>query len=109
VCCRADERFRQLSTVFSGLRVLRQDPLECLFSFLCSSNNNIVVRARRRHASCSDSSDSQRITLMLNNLCAAHGSPLGDVDGRAFHAFPSLERLCQLKEDDLRSMGFGYR
>jgi 3-methyladenine DNA glycosylase/8-oxoguanine DNA glycosylase len=52
---------------------------------------------------------SQRITLMLNNLCAAHGCPLGDVDGRTFHAFPSLERLCQLKEDDLRSMGFGYR
>ena len=46
---------------------------------------------------------------MLNNLCAAHGCPLGDVDGRTFHAFQSLERLCQLKEDDLRSMGFGYR
>jgi 3-methyladenine DNA glycosylase/8-oxoguanine DNA glycosylase len=46
---------------------------------------------------------------MLNNLCAACGAPLGTVDGRAFHAFPSLQALCELKEEQLRSMGFGYR
>lgn len=37
----------------------RQDPTECLFSFICSSNNNIP-----------------RITLMLDRLRAAYGEPL---------------------------------
>jgi N-glycosylase/DNA lyase len=46
---------------------------------------------------------------MLNTLCAACGVPLGSVDGREFHSFPSLERLCELTEEELRGMGFGYR
>jgi N-glycosylase/DNA lyase len=46
---------------------------------------------------------------MLNTLCAACGTSLGTVDGCEFHSFPSLERLCELKEDELRGMGFGYR
>jgi 3-methyladenine DNA glycosylase/8-oxoguanine DNA glycosylase len=46
---------------------------------------------------------------MLNNLCMACGTLVGNVSGRDFHAFPSLERLCALKEEQLRGMGFGYR
>jgi N-glycosylase/DNA lyase len=46
---------------------------------------------------------------MLDKLCATCGAPLGTVEGRDFHAFPSLDRLCELKEEELRGMGFGYR
>ena len=45
-----------MQTGFPGLRVLRQDPLECLFSFICSSNNNIA-----------------RIAQMIEALCVTYG------------------------------------
>ncbi|CAM8936320.1 unnamed protein product [Rhodiola kirilowii] len=38
----SDNRFAELAIYLGGARVLRQDPLECLMQFLCSSNNGIV-------------------------------------------------------------------
>lgn len=37
----ADPNFCKVSTNFKGVRMLRQDPVENLFAFICSSNNNI--------------------------------------------------------------------
>ena len=31
----------EISLLFPGIRLLRQPPLECLYSFICSTNNNI--------------------------------------------------------------------
>lgn len=36
-----DDRYLKISHYIRGARVLRQDPFECLFQFICSSNNNI--------------------------------------------------------------------
>uniref|UniRef100_A0A0G4HDJ4 DNA-(apurinic or apyrimidinic site) lyase n=1 Tax=Chromera velia CCMP2878 TaxID=1169474 RepID=A0A0G4HDJ4_9ALVE len=38
----ADKRMECVSGVLPGLRVIEQDPWECLISFICSSNNNIA-------------------------------------------------------------------
>lgn len=37
-----DANFKKAAESFNGLRILDQDPVENLFSFICSSNNNIV-------------------------------------------------------------------
>ncbi|CAL9126356.1 8-oxoguanine DNA glycosylase, N-terminal domain [Musa troglodytarum] len=88
----ADPRFAELAGQFDGgARVLRQDPVECVFQFLCSSNNNIG-----------------RIEKMVGVL-SSFGAYLGTVGGFEFHEFPSLERLSLVTEQQLREAGFGYR
>ncbi|NWT91687.1 OGG1 lyase, partial [Urocynchramus pylzowi] len=89
----ADPLFRKVANDFPGVRVLRQDPVECLFSFICTSNNHI-----------------SRITAMIERLCQAFGRRLCCLDSRPFHAFPSLSALTGVDaEARLRVLGFGYR
>ncbi|XWS25103.1 hypothetical protein CRYUN_Cryun27aG0042300 [Craigia yunnanensis] len=86
-----DSRFAELAKYLKGARVLRQDPVECMVQFLCSSNNNIG-----------------RITKMVD-FVSSLGTYLGTVGGFEFHEFPSLERLSVVSEEELRQAGFGYR
>ncbi|NWR83091.1 OGG1 lyase, partial [Furnarius figulus] len=89
----ADPLFREVAKDFPGVRVLRQDPVECLLSFICTSNNHI-----------------SRITAMIDRLCQAFGRRLCCLDGRPLHAFPSLSALTGADaEARLRELGFGYR
>ena len=88
----SDPLWAQLATRFPGLRVLRQDPVECLFCFICSSNNNIA-----------------RIALMVDRLSQQYGQLLGTHGGYNFHSFPSIEALAAADEEDLRALGTGYR
>ncbi|NXR50591.1 OGG1 lyase, partial [Hippolais icterina] len=89
----ADPLFRKVANDFPGVRVLRQDPVECLFSFICTSNNHI-----------------SRITAMIEHLCQAFGRRLCCLDSRPFHAFPSVSALTGADaEARLRALGFGYR
>ena len=84
----------------AGARVLRQDPVECLFQFVCSSNNHI-----------------SRIQGMVDRLCTAYGTRLQPASGGAapapepatHFAFPTLEQLSRATEEELRAAGFGYR
>jgi len=93
-----DARFREVSPYFVGARMLRQDPLECLFSFICSSNNHI-----------------SRIHGMVERLCSTYGTSLGLVAAnegeppQEYFAFPTLEQLTAATDEALRRDGFGYR
>ena len=103
---KGDRRMARIADVVPGVRILRQDPVECLFSFICSSNNNIP-----------------RITKMLAAFRERYGDLLaelpgrlpGDGDGshsrtvRRLYSFPTLDALQGSTEADLREMGLGYR
>lgn len=103
---RNDPLYKKWSRVIPGARMLRQDPFECLFSFICSQNNHI-----------------SRIHSMVNALCRMYGTPIPlteplctemcEYDGKQsldiFYSFPTLEQLSRATEDELREAGFGYR
>ncbi|XP_036389353.1 N-glycosylase/DNA lyase [Megalops cyprinoides] len=89
----ADHHFKRIAETFIGVRMLRQDPTECLFSFICTSNNHI-----------------SRIQGMVERLCNTLGAPLCQLDGTSYHDFPTLESLADSSvEACLRDLGFGYR
>jgi N-glycosylase/DNA lyase len=72
--CKNDRRFEE-GQIPIGIRVLAQEPLENLISFICSSNNNV-----------------QRITKMIKGLCDEYGKKIGALNGIDYHQFPSLGR-----------------
>ena len=76
---------------YPGLRILRQDPWECLVSFICSANSNIP-----------------RISWTMNTLSREYGEPL-ELDGYVHHSFPTPERLAEAGEMSLRALKMGFR
>ncbi|XP_065338293.1 N-glycosylase/DNA lyase [Cloeon dipterum] len=90
-----DEHFKKVvgNENFKGVRILKQHPRENVFSFICSSNNNI-----------------SRISSMVENLCKFYGDKICQVEGQDYYSFPKVERLAQPGvESKLRANGFGYR
>ena len=89
-----DPLFSSVGNRFPGVRVMRQDPVENLFSFICSSCNNI-----------------KRISQMIDRMCSKFGRFLmHDHEFGDLYSFPTIESLAQPGvEQELRSLGFGYR
>jgi N-glycosylase/DNA lyase len=71
-----------------GLRIVKQDPWECLISYICAQNANIP-----------------RIQKMIETLSAQCGDGIDPVT----YAFPNPEALAMVSEPDLRRCGLGYR
>ncbi len=87
-----DDRLRDAIERYRGMRVLRQDPWECLVSFICSSASNIP-----------------RIMGNIESICESFGAPIeGSPNG--LHAFPTPGALAvdgaALR---MRELGLGYR
>ena len=88
---RVDDRIAEALLRYPGLRVLRQEPWECLVSFICSANNNVP-----------------RISVNVEDIAENFGRPLALGDCRR-SAFPSTATLAEVGEDDLRALGLGFR
>jgi N-glycosylase/DNA lyase len=112
-----DEPMRAAVAACHGLRVLRQDPWECLASFILSSTKQIV-----------------QIRQLIALLCERFGEPITPgapaslpaafISGAEprrqdagapenvrglFRSFPSPEKIARLTEADLRACKMGFR
>lgn len=91
-----DGNFKEKAPFFVGQRVCRQPQIENIFSFICSSNNNI-----------------KRISGMVENLCKNYGFKVCTFLEHDFYSFPTIKQLLHACQDDLeqklRDLGFGYR
>ena len=88
-----DEPMRLSVSACRGLRLLRQDPWECLASFIFSVTKQIV-----------------QIQQIVGLLCERYGQPLRVPEGHApAFAFPTADRLAACSEQELRDCKMGFR
>jgi N-glycosylase/DNA lyase len=86
-----DKHIRQAFKMFKGLRILRQDPWECLISYICATYKNIAA-----------------IKHMLLSLSHRFGNTVC-IDGLDFYTFPRAEKLAKASINELRKCSLGYR
>lgn len=79
------------SNEMQGLHILRQEPWECLASYILTVNNNIP-----------------RIQKMIETVCETYGQKIhwGDLSA---YSFPTPQDLSHSCETDLRNLRMGYR
>lgn len=88
-----DDAMRASLTACKGLRLLRQEPWECLASFILSSTKQIV-----------------QIQQIVRALCECFGSAVAVPPGHApEYAFPTAEQIASAAERDLRACKMGFR
>jgi len=72
-------------------RILNQDPFEMGISYIISQNNNV-----------------KRISKSIDELCIKYGEKIS-FNNKEYHLFPKYEVLKELKEEDFRNFGVGFR
>jgi len=105
-----DEPMRNAVVACRGLRVLRQEPWECLASFILSSTKQIV-----------------QIRQIVALLCERYGEPVHNCSGglrppqflandgssavtdRRYNSFPTPQRIAAVTETELRTCKMGFR
>ena len=87
----ADDRVQSAIDRYRGLRIVRQEPWECLVSFICSANSNIP-----------------RIMANVESIADELGRPLG-LGTPVPKSFPTPHELAAAGEQRLRRLGLGFR
>lgn len=86
-----DELVRDAVKRFRGLRLLRQEPWECVISYICATFKNIPA-----------------IKQMIYMLSKGFGMPIM-FEGAEFYGFPECHTLAEASLESLRRCGLGYR
>ena len=86
-----DERIERAMEEYWGLRILQDEFLPTLMSYITSSQMRI-----------------ERIKKMHNSIAQKYGEKV-EYDGRELLRYPDRERISRVTEEELREMGLGYR
>ena len=76
---------------YEGLRIFKQDPFQCMISFIISSNSNI-----------------QKIKNNLEKITKKFGTKI-KIGNKEFFIFPKPEKIAKATIDEIKSCGVGYR
>jgi N-glycosylase/DNA lyase len=89
----ADRAAGEAALRWSGLRVVRQDPEECVLSFVCSTANSVP-----------------RIAYSISVFSREYGEQVAALDGTSYYSFPGAETLARCDVDHLtRISSLGFR
>jgi len=86
-----DEHMRRAVQRFHGLRICRQEPWECLISYICATYKNIPA-----------------IKNMILNLSKRFGRKI-TFNGHHFYTFPRPSNLAHASLKEIRSCKLGFR
>ncbi len=87
-----DSRLKEAIEAKPGIRILRQDFFETLISFIISQNKQIP-----------------HIKQIVHTISEKFGCEIILEDGRKVYAFPTVEQLSRVTEDELRECKVGFR
>ncbi len=86
-----DQSIRKAIQHSLGLRIIRQQPWECLISYICATYKNIPA-----------------IKNMIHNLAKKFGEKIR-VDHHNFYTFPNPHNLAEANLEELKECKLGYR
>ncbi|BDQ04589.1 MAG: DNA glycosylase [Candidatus Dojkabacteria bacterium] len=86
-----DESLSKLQHAYSGIRLLKQNLWQTIVSFVVSQNNNIP-----------------KIKTSLDKLAKLNKRVI-HFDNRSFYAFPTIDELLKMSEQELQACSLGYR
>lgn len=87
-----DDHLLAATEFAQGLRILRQDVFEMVISFIISANNQIP-----------------RIKKAVDFLSELCGEPIGVYRGKMRYAFPSVEAIANISDENLAAIKIGFR
>jgi len=86
-----DSIIRKMVSSAYGLRILKQDPWECLVSYIISINKNIPA-----------------INCLIENICRKYGKRI-EFEGDTYYTFPKPAELKHLETHHIRACSVGFR
>lgn len=86
-----ESKLEQYITKKPGIRILKQAPFEMMMTFILSQNKSMP-----------------QIMQLVNRLAEHYGTRLED-DWGFYYAFPEVEQLSSVSEEDFRALKVGFR